>query len=83
MNGSVVAISIDTGHIDTDTMSRHCLECINLNPFNIQTDSEQKCTINHGGSEPKLDQSEVERIFGASIIKNKLRTEYYGDVLRK
>ena len=38
------------------------------------------CSINHHGSAPKMEQEGVERIFGRSMNKNKIRyTEYYGD----
>ena len=38
------------------------------------------CYIIHHGSAPKMELEGVERIFGRSINKNKIRyTEYYGD----
>ena len=87
MNGAVAAISIDTGHVVDIDMLRYCQGCINLKAIE-NADSEQynkrrkehKCSINHEGSAPKMEQSGVERIFARSITKNKLHyTEYYGD----
>lgn len=87
-NGAVMAISIDTGKIlDLEVMSRYCQYCVNIEVHKKddislyeKLKSDHICSINHDGSAPKMEQVGVERIFGRSIEKNKVRyTEYYGD----
>ena len=87
-NGAVMAISIHTGKIlDLEAMSRYCQYCVNIEGYKKddiilyeKLKQNHICSINHHGSAPKMEQEGVERIFGRSINKNKIRyTEYYGD----
>ena len=87
-NGAVMAISINTGKIlDLEFMSRHCQYCVNIEVYKKddivlydKLKHDHICSINRHGSAPKMEQEGVERIFGRSINKNKIRyTEYYGD----
>ena len=87
-NGAVISISILTGKIlDAEAMSRFCQRCLYIETLKT-TDpnlyerylNDHDCQINHQGSAPKMEVTGVERIFGRSIEKNRLRyTEYYGD----
>ena len=83
-----MAISINTGKmLDLEAMSQHCQYCVNIEVYKKdgivlydKLKHDHICSINHHGSAPKMEQEGVERIFGRSIAKNKIRyTEYYGD----
>ena len=80
-NGAIAAISIETGKIlDVEVMSRFCQGCVQIETFKTKDPelyekycNDHDCTINHDGSAPKMEVTDVERIFGRSIVKNKLR----------
>ena len=83
-----MALSINTGKsLDLEVMSRYCQYCVNIEVYKkddiVLSDKlkhDHICSINHHASAPKMEQEGVERIFGRSINKNKIRyTEYYGD----
>ena len=87
MNGSVAAISIDTGRIiDVEVMSRYCHGCVNLRGIKCRESDlykslkKHKCTINHEGSAPKMELDGVIKFFERSTSKHNLRyANYYGD----
>ncbi|GFV69731.1 uncharacterized protein TNCV_1348841 [Trichonephila clavipes] len=86
MNGSVAAISVDTGKmLDIEVMSSYCPTCKRLQTMqrNFEYESskaDHKCQCNFTGSSSKTEIVGASRIFLRSEKNRRLQyTQYYGD----